>query len=419
MKKLLLILFQCYAASIFSGCTHSSSPGEDPTSVSNSFCLYSVSDKVVQLFWSGNASKYYIQRKTLNDTSFQEIGSTTDQYYFDYYVDSSKSYYYRIKASRSSETVISQPFQISYVPSNKLLRIINNNYPINKIILSPDGHYISYLDDELSVNIINTTIWSINRYSNNKKSCWLFAFTSNSQAIYTGELSYLKIRSVQDGTIIQSLNTDSTWIYSLAFTREGQKLVSNETKRDKHYLKLWDLSTGTAIKILDSTTEYSNDIVSRPDSNILYTCSYQGLRVWDITQQKQIYQNSLNCYSPVINYDGLILAVHTGDYFSTKKIYYYNTTDFSLKYVISIPSGSSMHLIAFSPDGNLQLIGNNNQVVIAKLSDGTILHNIFAHIGYVVGGSFFPDSKMFTTASYDGTIKVWSIEQVRQWTIVQ
>ena len=177
------------------------------------------------------------------------------------------------------------------------------------------------------------------------------------------------------------------------------------------------------MKILDSINSY-NGFVIRPDSNILIACSGNGLlRVWELTQQKLIYQNAVDFIYPVINHNGSLLAVNTSPFTGNGYVHnleYFRTADFSFVYSITLPWGSyTENPIAFSPDNNLQLIGNDNQVKIAQVSDGTILRSINAHTSGVVSVAFFPDSKTFATGSYDGTIKIWSITLIRQWTIIQ
>jgi WD40 repeat protein len=75
--------------------------------------------------------------------------------------------------------------------------------------------------------------------------------------------------------------------------------------------------------------------------------------------------------------------------------------------VWSVPN-SSIHRIAFSPDGKFVVIGGNDRLVlVVNAEDGSIRYALANHRAPIRTMDFSPDSRLLATAAGDGAIKLW------------
>jgi WD40 repeat protein len=82
------------------------------------------------------------------------------------------------------------------------------------------------------------------------------------------------------------------------------------------------------------------------------------------------------------------------------------------KYVSEVRfSGGLIHAIQFSPDGNLLAIGNRNEVWIWDTSNWQVKQRLEGHTSEIVDIAFAPQGRILLSASQDGTIRVWSLEE--------
>ena len=82
------------------------------------------------------------------------------------------------------------------------------------------------------------------------------------------------------------------------------------------------------------------------------------------------------------------------------------------KYIREVKfSGDLIHAMRFSGDGHLLGIGNRNEVWIWDTSNWQIKEKLPGHTGEIVDLAFTSQGTKLLSASHDGTIRVWSLEQ--------
>ena len=82
------------------------------------------------------------------------------------------------------------------------------------------------------------------------------------------------------------------------------------------------------------------------------------------------------------------------------------------KYVSEVRfAGDLTHAIQFSPNGNLLAIGNRNEVWIWDTSNWQVKEKLAGHTGEIIDLAFTPEGTNLLSASRDGTIRVWSLQE--------
>lgn len=82
------------------------------------------------------------------------------------------------------------------------------------------------------------------------------------------------------------------------------------------------------------------------------------------------------------------------------------------KYVREVRfSGDLIHAIEFSPDGNLLGLGNRNEIWIWDTSNWQVRQKLEGNTSEIVDIAFPPQGRILLSASQDGTIRVWSLEE--------
>lgn len=112
------------------------------------------------------------------------------------------------------------------------------------------------------------------------------------------------------GEVVRELRGNETHVRCLAFTRDGQRLVTGGTDRT---LKIWNLDTGAADTTLAASVDAVYHLAVSPDGLLLATADGQSstARLWDLASGQQLhsFQNLGSlvphvCFSP----DGRWLA---------------------------------------------------------------------------------------------------------------
>ncbi|MFA6980607.1 MAG: hypothetical protein WC209_14895 [Ignavibacteriaceae bacterium] len=368
----------------------------------------------LSLNWSGGegVGSYIVERSDDGQTFYEIVSVKSPTSSFtDSYLDTTKSYKYRIKCvGWEDQVAYSKTITAEYKLNNKLLSTASI-FPKNltNLSLSPDGAYmIGWIDRHFY--ILNTSTWSyIASISADIRAAY---FTQDSKLLVTIEDSKkINIRTFPNLIIQKALNTNSTSIYSLAITPTGHLAVISDIVGS---VEVWDLNNAKLIQKLESNP-YSTALTISPDGKTLITCGRYSFDVWNLDQRKMVVSIYGYFYDALFNHRGTILSVTAAESDTYGKIGgNYFTSDWALMY-------NTVGVLerAFSPDDSLELFVSENKTKLNLIlvDNGKIIRTFSSEGKSVQFVSFFTDGEKYFTISSDSEVKIYSNTiLVKLWT---
>ncbi len=389
---------------------------EYPPSPPYYLLITSLSDHSLILSWTNNYGNNNITFKIERADStaaFRQIDAASGgaSQYVDTEINRKTKYSYRVRAVR--DNLVSQPSKavtVEYGSTSVQLKVINMNYEVGKLLITPDGkQLISACKGDTSLTVWNTDTWSNFRISGNKYAPPAITFTNDSKFAVIGGDTSISIRNLTDGSVVKYIDSDSDRVQDLVLNYDNSKLI---TADDHGRLRLYQYPSGKFIRNLDSAKYGTWTLDASPSADRMTACSYLVMKEWDFTTnniRNTAFEHFISpCYSP----SGSFLTVNSTT--TPPVLLTYRMSDWGMQYSSEGYSYSN----AFSPDEQKQFMGYGNLIRIFEVPSGNIIQSISAHSNIITGLVCFPDGKTFASGSWDRTIKIWSLLQSAQWHIV-
>ena len=204
--------------------------------------------------------------------------------------------------------------------------------------------------------------------------------------------------------------TDPTVIFEARYSPDGNRFV---TASDSGVARVWDSRTGRLITELVGHDHWVYAAAFTPDGSRVVTGSRDlTVRIWDASTGEQIAAREVPfpAVGVAMSPDGSTVAIGTEASFH---LWNFATDEFR-----SSESEVRSFGVAFSPDGSRVAAGRTMDILVFDVASFEASEPIeFPQRGYseeVLSVSFTADGTRLLSAHYDGTVRLWDLEQRRE-----
>ncbi|ONI80260.1 hypothetical protein ALI22I_43600 [Saccharothrix sp. ALI-22-I] len=187
-------------------------------------------------------------------------------------------------------------------------------------------------------------------------------------------------------------------IDSIAVSDDGKTAA---TAGNDGSLRLWDVPARRELAVLDDKDGWYRTVSMSADGRLLATADPDTKKVelWDVRERKRVFTVPGSALDTAISVDGATFAAYTD-----RGVVVYETANFTERAVFQ--AGPSIRMV-YLPDPGLIALANGNDVVVHRVSDGTMVANLVAHTARVSALAFSRNGAMLASASMDSTVRVW------------
>lgn len=319
-------------------------------------------------------------------------------------------------SSSSTETTgsVSSPSAPSSSPSTVVPNYtpLGNPFPtqrnVFKVALSPDGQKLASTGAATTTTILGRTAGQAN-LKDLGGAVGVFSSVAISPdgevAAFGGEDDSIGLFSLGVGAIPRALTGHTDYIFLLAFTPDGSRLISASADKT---VRVWNLSSGQQEQQMQVGKD---ELIITIDPNHLRAAIFYP-------QGGQVRIRSINDPAATSSFDNRHAEVTCGAFSPNGETLALGTNDGKVQ-VWSIPDGTFIRehqgttsgevgSVLFSPDGQFLAIGSNNgDIELRRASDGASVQTLKGHTRVVRTLSFSRDGHTLASGAEDKTIRLW------------
>jgi len=373
-----------------------------------------------------------------------------DQYLVQWkYQDTSTDHHWKIQPALESADILSagKVREAVFVPvKHDLLASYGHDDQVRYALFSPDANSIVSSCNRNSVKLYDVKSQKLRHTLKPRaESSFRARFSPDSRLlVLVGSDGRLELYDVKSGEIVHQLSVGMESHFHIAFQPDGKELAMVNSKG---IVTLWDLETGRSQPSPVENCRPGGPLAFSPNGKMLAVANQAGkLVLWDIAKKTMAQRFEKitglnNVRSVTFSQDGrtvrctadkfFVLDVATGNELrainrgtiSRNGTFLTNPGNQHLR-VVNMTTGKEgsfqashvkIHSVAISPDGRTIASGDHRGNVV--LWDSTTHRRIggpSGHRGWVNTLSFSEDGSLLVSASWDGTVRVWSIKRAGQ-----
>jgi len=227
----------------------------------------------------------------------------------------------------------------------------------------------------------------------------------------------IELRDAVTGKLIRTFTGHSGLVRSVAFSRDGQRVISMGGVKDSMWkgiagtqidrtIQLWNVATGENIRTLSDASEglLSFVALSPNGKQVLSAGNVEALKLWDLESGRLIRTFKDFSLAAAFSPDGRYAL---SSYVNTIRL-----LDLVTGQEVRSFTGHSNYVkaLAFSPDGKLALSGSmDNTVKLWDVATGKEIRTFMGHSGEVKSVSFSPDGRLVLSGSADSSARIWDV----------
>jgi len=228
---------------------------------------------------------------------------------------------------------------------------------------------------------------------------WMVAFSPDGRSLASGSADRtVRVWDIEAQQCLRVLADHNNWVWSVAFSPDGKYLASGSEDRT---MRLWNAGSGRCLKTLQGSGNWVWAVAFSPDGKTL--ASGQGDRLvhlWNMTPEDKTSDNALS--GSAVSGDAVSSRIPLGAPLETLS-----------------GAQNAIWSVAFSPDGNLLVSGNEDgNVHLWRLhnsrsdqtSDQQSCCKFSGHTKTIWSVIFDAKGETIASASADQSIKLWDVQ---------
>jgi WD40 repeat protein len=227
------------------------------------------------------------------------------------------------------------------------------------------------------------------------------------------KLPYLRERfpiNRESKTIVRTLDRHSSWLESVAITKDGHWAVSASAD---HTLKVWDLVTGREVHTLRGHEHIvTNVAITLDGSSAVSSSDDNTFKVWDLATGQIVRTVKRAAESSILNDVDGFSVTEDGRWAVVGVLIGIQVWDLKQGQVIRSLMGhrKTVTSVTVTPDGHWTASASWDKTIkIWDLITGQLVNTLEGHKGNVTCVSITADGHKLVSSSYDKTVKVWDL----------
>ncbi|WP_437820306.1 pentapeptide repeat-containing protein [Sorangium sp. So ce1078] len=192
---------------------------------------------------------------------------------------------------------------------------------------------------------------------------------------------------------------------ALAISPDGALLAASHGSE----LSLWDMATGSALRVLNGHSDSVRTVAFSPDGASLASASADcTVRLWDVATGNLlcVFKGHSHCVTSVVfSPDGMTLA--SGSLDRSIRLWHVATC-----HEIGVLQGHAhgVTAVSFAPGGDMLASGSHDETVrLWHVRSGHALSVLEGHVQSVTSVAFSPDGMLLASGARDRTVRLWRV----------
>ncbi|MBF0501713.1 MAG: protein kinase [Candidatus Riflebacteria bacterium] len=297
----------------------------------------------------------------------------------------------------------------------EIMRFTGHTQSVQSIAVSSNNRFVLSGGTEGAVIIWDTsTANRLQTLEGHLSQVRTAALADNRRVLITGGLDgRVHVWDFTTGRIMMKLDGHTASVNAVIVSRDGRIIVSAGGDRT---IRIWDSATGAETRKITGHGDWVNAVALSPDGRLLYSGSNDGtLRLWDVSTGKERlkfegHQGRVN--SVALAPDGCMIV--SGGRDGTIRIWDTATGE-EMRRMEGFISGITS--VAISGDGKFIIAGGGDGVIhIRGFATGKDLKRFSGHQGSVttVCVHFEGDRRIIVSGGMDKTIRIWDFTAGRE-----